>query len=144
MEQPSEDRAPRMAEARRWTWASTWRGVAVASVVSGLAGVVVGLWMPRGPVTTAQALGSLVLGLVAGAGAGYALRTRWSMLAAPLALVVGVELARLGVEGPSVDPPRFDSIYGVVALVTGRLFHGVLLIVPAALGAALGGRSGPT
>jgi pimeloyl-ACP methyl ester carboxylesterase len=94
--------------------------------------------MPRGPVTSGQGLTALVVGLVVGALAGLALRSRWAMLLAPAAFAVIFELRWLGVDGPTVDGPRLDSDYGVLALVLGRGFFGLLVFLPMLLGVALG------
>ncbi len=100
-------------------------------------GLLAAAWTPRGPQTTGEAVGSVVLGLVVGLVAGVVSGSRWSLLAAPLAFAVALELARAGVEGPSVDRP-VPSTYGVIALVTGRGVHGLLTLVPLWAGAAWG------
>ena len=48
------------------------------------------------------------------------------------------ELARLDAVGPTVDAPRFDELYGILALALGRGVHGVLALLPMMLGAAIG------
>ncbi|MGD2041976.1 MAG: alpha/beta hydrolase [Anaerolineae bacterium] len=63
---------------------------------------------------------------------------RWSMLVAPLGFLVMFELARLGLQGPTVDGFHLTSIYGIIALVTGRLIHGLLVPAPMVLGAVYG------
>jgi pimeloyl-ACP methyl ester carboxylesterase len=100
-------------------------------------GMVAGWWMPRGPLTTTQALWSVGLSVVVGALAGRLSRSRWSMVAAPAIFVVAVELMRLRVAGPSVDAPH-ASAFGFIALVTGRGLHGVLSVLPMVLAAAYG------
>jgi proline iminopeptidase len=106
-------------------------------VVALAAGALLGSVMPRGPVTTAQALTAMLVGLLTGAVVGFACRSRWGMLAGPLAFVVAFELARIGTVGPVVDRPE-ASVLGVVALVVGRGFDGLVILVPMLLGAALG------
>ncbi len=95
------------------------------------------LWTPRGPLTNAQALWSIVISAGLGFGAGRLLRSRWAVLITPMAYVVSLELVRLNVSGPSVDPPH-PSLFGAVALVTGRGLHGLLSLLPMALAAAYG------
>ncbi len=55
-------------------------------------GLLAGWWTPRSPVTTSQALWSIVISVAVGLAAGAVVRSRWSLLAAP----VVVELNRLG------------------------------------------------
>jgi pimeloyl-ACP methyl ester carboxylesterase len=108
------------------------------AVGPGLAwGLLAGWWTPRGPLTTGEAIASVVVSAVVGLLAGTASRSRWSMLLAPVAFVVGVEVARLGVDGPSVDGIALTE-YGILALVTGRVFHGLLSVFPMVVGAAFG------
>ncbi len=94
--------------------------------------------MPRGPVTDGQGLVVIASSLVVGLAAGYLMRSRWAMLIVPLAYIVTYELARLGIEGASLEGFRFDSPYGIVALVVGRGFHGLLALVPMAAAAGIG------
>lgn len=110
-------------------------------------GIVAARWMPRGPLTNAQALWSVGISVAVGLAAGWWSRSRWAMLAAPAAFVVALELTRIGVRGPSVDAPHL-SPFGMVALLAGRGVHGVLSVLPLGLGAVYGagltrrGRSG--
>jgi len=78
--------------------------------------------------------GALLLGMAA----GLVTSSRWSMLLAPLAFFAAFELARLGVQGPTVDGLHLGSAYGIIAFVTGRLLPGLLAAVPMMLGAILG------
>lgn len=121
---------------------------AVALGLPAAYGVLAGLWTPRGPLTTVEALAAMVLGLSVGVGAGLVLRSRWAMLVAPVVFVVVFELLRLGLSGPTVDGIHLTSTYGVMALVVGRGVHGLLTLLPMVLGAALGAaaarrRTGP-
>lgn len=97
----------------------------------------VGTWTPRGPQTTSEALLSIAVALAAGGLAGWAWRSRWTIVAAPAAFAVVAELARLDVVGPTVDAIH-TSEYGIYVLVSGRVAHGLLALVPMALGAAMG------
>jgi pimeloyl-ACP methyl ester carboxylesterase len=109
-------------------------GVALVLVVA-----LVAAWLtPRGPITTGQALGSMVGALVLGVAVGLATGRRWSALLAPLWFMVAFEIARRGVDGPTVDAIRLGSMYGMVAFVLGRVLHGVLVLAPMALGAVYG------
>lgn len=96
------------------------------------------LLMPRGPLTAGQALAAMGFGLAAGAAAGVVLRSRWALLLAPALVVVAFELRWAWLDGPTVDAPRFDSSYGVLALLLGRGFFGLVCLAPMLLGAALG------
>jgi pimeloyl-ACP methyl ester carboxylesterase len=100
-------------------------------------GAAVGLRTPRGPLTNAEALWSIAISAGLGFGAGRLLRSRRAVLLTPWAYVVSLELCRLSLSGPSVDPPHF-SLFGAVALVTGRGVHGLLSVLPMALAAAYG------
>jgi proline iminopeptidase len=121
--------------------------LAVVTTLAALTGLFVGLGMPRGPVTSGQALVLLVIGLLLGFVAGVVLRSRWAMLAAPVAHVVVFEVARLGASGPTVDGISIDGLFGPLAFVVGRGFYGVVgvlpMVVAAAYGAAFARRSGP-
>jgi proline iminopeptidase len=88
--------------------------------------------------STWEGLAALVLGLVVGCVTGLLLRTRWSMLVAPLAFSLAFELARLGASGPTVDGIHLGSTYGIMAFAVGRGVHGLLSLLPLVLGAALG------
>ena len=121
---------------RSWTVRAVSPILLVTAVVAGW-GVVAAWWTPRGPVTTAQALIAMAVGLLLGIGAGLVIRSRWSMLLAPVTFMVVVELARIATDGPTVDGPH-ASTYGLLALATGRGMHGLLGLAPMVLGASLG------
>lgn len=59
------------------------------------------------------------------------------MIVAPITFVVVFEAVRVGIDGPTVDAPAL-STYGMVALVVGRGFHGLVALVPMSVGAAFG------
>ena len=122
-------------------------GAGVTVLAAGSYGVLAGWWTPRGPITTTQAVAAIVLGLSVGAVAGWAIRTRWAMLLAPVTFVAVFELVRHGevgatVAGVHVGSATGISTYGTLALVLGRGIHGLLAIVPLLLGAALGAAAG--
>ncbi len=109
-----------------------------ALVVPALTGWGVGVWLPRGPVTSSQALALLGVALVLGFVAGAGMRSRWAMLSAPLAFFAAFELARLSAVGPTVDGIHLGTPYGALAFLLGRGVLGVLVLVPMLLGANLG------
>ncbi len=123
---------------------STARGARRAAVVLAavlpvaVAALVAGWWIPRGPVTTAQAVVSVIVAVLVGGVAGWWLRSRWALLLAPVTFVVVFELARIRVEGPTVDGIRLDGIYGLLALVAGRGVDAVLILLPMMVGASYG------
>lgn len=119
-------------------WGNRLLGVALAVGVAALTGLTLALTMPRGPTTTAQAFVVLFTGLAVGFVAGLAMQSRWAMLAAPLAYMIALELGRWGAYGPSVDFPRFDSAYGILALILGRGFHALVGLLPMILGVGFG------
>ena len=142
---PTEPRAAREANKRfshllEAVWRD-WRvGLATAIGIAAAWGLLAGWWTPRGPLTTAQAIWSMVLSLLVGGVAGLAMRSRWAMLVAPSVFAVVFELTRLGTDGPMVDGIRF-SFFGLITLMTGRGFHALLALVPMLLGAAVGAGS---
>ncbi|OJF11282.1 alpha/beta fold hydrolase [Couchioplanes caeruleus] len=111
--------------------------LATALAASASWGVAAGLWTPRGPLTTAQALWSIAISLAVGYAAGRLTRSRWALIGGPVAYAVAVELTRAAVTGPSVDAPHL-SVFGLMALLAGRGVHGLLALLPLALGAAYG------
>lgn len=110
-------------------------GLAAAMLLPAIWALASAWWMPRGPVSTLESLACLGIGLVVGLGAGWVSGSRWSILATPVTFVVVFELARLPIDGPTVDGFHL-STYGVIAFVTGRLFHGLVALLPMAWGAA--------
>lgn len=118
-------------------WREPVVGTGAAAALVTVWAVIAGSWTPRGPLTTGQALWSLALSLLVGALAGMVWRSRWVVLAAPILFAAVFELVRLDLTGPTVDRPQ-ASMYGILALVVGRGFHGLLSLLPLAWGAALG------
>ncbi|MEO6142487.1 MAG: alpha/beta hydrolase [Dermatophilaceae bacterium] len=112
--------------------------VAAATLTLASAGLAAGLVMPRGPMSALEGLASMCLGLLVGIVAGLMLRSRWTILVAPVTFAVVFELVRLGASGPTVDGIDLGSTFGIIAFVTGRGVHGLLALLPMALGAALG------
>lgn len=111
----------------------------LAAVATAAAAGVLGGWLtPRGPVTTGEALLAIATALVVGGAAGLLTRSRWAMLLAPVTFMVVFELARLRVDGPTVDGIRLDNVYGVMALVAGRGVDAVLVLLPMLVGVGHG------
>lgn len=106
--------------------------------VSAIAGVLVALVLPRGPTTALQALVVLIAGLGIGVTTGLVLRSRWALVFAPLAHILAIELTRLDAVGPTVDAVRFDSAFGLLALLLGRGFHFLVGLLPMIIGAGFG------
>ncbi len=135
--------SPALPHARRPPFAQRLLGkrrvrLALSIAVPALAGVLVAVTMPRGPATSAQALAVMALGLAVGLVSGFLLGSRWALLLAPATHVAAIELVRLPIVGPSVDAIRLDSAFGVLALLLGRGFHGLVGLLPMLLGASLG------
>jgi proline iminopeptidase len=121
-------------------WRDQRIGAAIGVVVVGVWGVAGSRWTPRGPLTSAQAVWSIVISLAVGITCGVVTRSRWSMLVAPAIFAAVFEMTRIGTTGPTVDRVHF-STYGILALVVGRGFHALLSLVPMALGASVGAAS---
>jgi pimeloyl-ACP methyl ester carboxylesterase len=119
-----------------------WSGIRVGWFLAVIVAVGTGLisaWLtPRGPVTTTQALVSIAMALLVGALVGFLTGSRWSLLVTPVTFIVVFELARMGVDGPTVDGIHLDSMYGMIAFVLGRIFHGILVLIPMMLGMVYG------
>ncbi|MGB7982653.1 MAG: alpha/beta fold hydrolase [Candidatus Nanopelagicales bacterium] len=109
-----------------------------AALPAVVAGVLAGWLIPRGPVTTREAVVALIAAVMVGVLAGWLLRSRWALLLAPVTFMVVFELARMRVDGPTVDGVRLDGIYGVMALVAGRGVDAVLILLPMMVGASYG------
>lgn len=126
------------AFARRATFKDRGAGAAVAVLLAAAYGAVMGITLPRGPVTTSQALTTLALSAVIGLFAGFVMRSRWAMLVGPLVFAAVFEVMRVGASGPTVDGVRLTSTYGVMAFVVGRAFLALMTLAPMALGAVMG------
>lgn len=102
-------------------------------------GVIAALWTPRGPLTGAEALWSVVISAGVGVLAGWAARSRWAILTTPLLYGAALELTRTAVSGPSVDLPHATQL-GILVLITGRGVHALFSLLPMAIGATFGHR----
>jgi pimeloyl-ACP methyl ester carboxylesterase len=94
--------------------------------------------MPRGPVTTTEALVTMAVALVVGLVVGAATGSRWALLLAPAAFVAVFELARIGAWGPTVDAPASAGMLHVLAFLLGRAPQWLLTVVPLLLGTLVG------
>jgi len=122
----------------RQIWANPWLGFAVAAVVM-IAFALVSAWLtPRGPITSMEALVSMGTALIAGVVVGVMTGSRLSMVVTPALFMIVFELARVGVDGPTVDGISLGTFYGVLAFGVGRVVHGVLVLAPMILGAVYG------
>ena len=124
---------------------SDWRvATIVAASLSALSGLAIAFGMPRGPVTTEQALALMSTGVLVGLAAGFIMGSRWAMVLVP-ALHIGMfELARLSEQGPTVDGIHLDTTFGILGVLVSRGFYGLVgllpMLVAAAYGAALARR----
>ncbi len=126
------------ANAMNRVWATPWIAAAIAIGTSAVAALLVAGAMPRGPVTTSQALILMATGIVVGFIAGLATRSRWAMLTIPLAFVAVLEIVLRSGDSIMFDAPRFDMTYGIVAFILGRGFIFLVGIVPMLVGIAYG------
>jgi pimeloyl-ACP methyl ester carboxylesterase len=122
--------------------ATVWDSRAICAVVAvgaaGVAGLLVAGAMPRGPITAAETLAVMAIGIATGVVAGFLLRSRWAILLAPAANLVAFELGRRETDGPLVDGIHLDTTFGVLSLVLGRGFYVLVGLLPIALGAVYG------
>lgn len=115
-----------------------WFGYVFTLGLAALVGLLLTLFMPRGPATSGQALLVMITSLLVGLAGGFATGSRWAMLLAPVATIITIEFTRIGAIGPTVDLPRLDNTFGVLALVLGRGLHGLFAFLPMILGVELG------
>ncbi len=118
--------------------AARGRSALLAALPAILAGAVAGWLVPRGPVTTAGAVVTVVGAVAVGALAGWWLASRWALLLAPVTFVLAFEVARMRVDGPTVDGIRLTDAYGLIALVIGRGVDTLLILFPMVVGATYG------
>lgn len=119
-------------------WAD-WRWSLVAVIALGVGLALGSAWLtPRGPISSGDALWTMGIGALVGVVAGVLMGSRWAILILPIVFVPVFEIARMDVVGPTVDSIHLDSMYGVIALVLGRVMHGFLLFAPLALGTIAG------
>jgi pimeloyl-ACP methyl ester carboxylesterase len=119
-------------------WSDRRIGAVAVLVVAVAAGVLAAQVTPRGPITAGDAIawmaGSLVVGLACGVIGG----SRLLVLVVPVVAMAAFELARLGIDGPTVDAVHLGSTYGIIAFVVGRGVTYLLALPPMLLGGVLG------
>ena len=94
--------------------------------------------MPRGPVTTAQALATMIAALVVGVVVTAATGRRWAIALAIVAFALVFEVARIGAWGPTVDAPASFGALHLIAFSFGRVVHGLLALLPMWVGGLIG------
>jgi proline iminopeptidase len=114
------------------------RRVAAGVLVVLPAGLMAGWLLPRGPVTVPAALLALAVAVAVGLGAGWLARSAWILLVAPVTFMAVFELARIRVEGPTVDGIDLGGLYGVIALIGGRGIDALLMVLPLIVGCGWG------
>lgn len=112
--------------------------LALGTAGAGLLGVAVGWLQPMGPTTAAGALALMAGGTAVGLLIGALARTRWLLLAAPLAFVLVFELSRSGQGLPTAGPLALDAGYGLVAWLLGRILPWTLAPIGVLLGIGWG------
>lgn len=122
----------------RRPWARRATRLGLVAVLAAFAALALAVVMPRGPMTTGQSVTALLVAVTAGAAAGAWTASRWAAPVALLGWIGAFELVRLGVDGPTVDAVRFDSVFAIGAMIAGRGFDTVVMGVPLVV-AALGG-----
>ncbi len=115
-----------------------WVGLGAAMALAVGTGILAAWLMPRGPATTAEAIGWLAAGLLLGLAMGAISATRWSVALGAVAFTAAFELGRAGTYGPTVDAVQLGSTYGIIAFVVGRLLTYTLALLPLALGGLAG------
>jgi proline iminopeptidase len=111
---------------------------AIATAAAVLLGLSIVHTMPRGPTTASQAFIVMMTSFAVGYGAGWILRSPWAMVLAPLAYMLAIEVGRFHIIGPTVDGLRLNEAFGILALILGRGFHGLVGVLPMILGAYWG------
>lgn len=119
-------------------WSDPRLGMLVAGVLVAASAAISASLLPRGPVTTAEALWSMVSALLVGLLAGFVSVSPWSFLVLPVVYVLVLEVGRVSIVGPTVDAIHLDAFYGIVAFVVGRVFHGLLVLLPMEVGISFG------
>ena len=115
-----------------------WRNQPMAVGITLLVGLTIVRALPRGPATASQTLAVMAAGLAVGGLVGLIMRSRWAMIIAPITYIAAIEIGQLNTVGPTVGPIRLDSPFGILALLLGRGFHGLVALLPMVLGISLG------
>lgn len=112
--------------------------VGATFAICAAAGLLAAFLVPRGPTSTAGALFVMALAFALGILGGSLARSRWVLVPLALVHVAAFELGRLSAIGPTIDVVRLDSAYGIIALILTRGVHGILVLLPMALGVLVG------
>ncbi|NJR48357.1 MAG: alpha/beta hydrolase [Leptolyngbyaceae cyanobacterium CSU_1_3] len=118
----------------RALWRDRRMGGAIATALAALLGLTISHTMPHGPATATQALIVMATSLIAGSAAGLIVRSRWAVPITAIAYMIAIEIGRFSVIGPTVDALRLNEPFGILALILGRGFHGLVGILPMMLG----------
>ncbi len=129
---------PRPLRPLRQLWRNRPMAVGITISITLLVGFTIVRALPRGPATASQALAVMAAGLAVGGIAGLIMRSRWAMMIAPITYIAAIEIGQLNTVGPTVGPIRLDSPFGILALILGRGFHGLVALLPMVLGISLG------
>lgn len=122
----------------RQVWRNRWLAVTVTISITLLVGFTIVRALPRGPATASQALTVMLAGLFVGGISGFVMRFRWALVIAPVAYIAAIELGQLGTVGATVGPIQLDSTFGILALIVGRGFHGLVVLPSMILGVCIG------
>lgn len=115
-------------------WRDARMGAAIATGLAVLVGLATAHTMPRGPATAVQALIVIAMSLTVGGVTGLVMRSHWAMLLTPVAYILAIEMGRFNVVGPTVGAIRLDEAFGILALILGRGFHGLVGVLPMLIG----------
>jgi proline iminopeptidase len=122
----------------RLVWRDRALAIVLSAAIAAASGLIVAAAMPRGPITSAQALWLLATGLAVGVVTGLTMRSRRAMLLVPAVNVLAFELGRRGTDGPTVDGLHVDTTFGILAIILSRGFYVLVGLVPMALGVVYG------
>lgn len=122
----------------RQIWHNRLMAAVATTSVALLVGFTVMRALPRGPATASQALIVMLVTLLVGSIAGFLMRSRWAFILVAVAYIAAVEIGQINTPGPTVGPVHLDSTFGILALMVGRGFHGLVAILPMLLGVSLG------
>ncbi len=115
-----------------------WLAPTIAVAATALYALLTTLQMPHGPATPGQVWGVMLGMLALGGLGGLLIGRRWAFWPLVAAYIVAVELTRLRAVGPTVDLPRMNNVYGILALVVGRGVHGLIALPALWLGVEVG------
>lgn len=115
-------------------WRAQWMGATIATALAVILGLTIAQTMPRGPATAIQALIVMATSLMVGGVAGLVMRSRWSIPVVAIAYMIAIEIGRFHIIGPTVDAIRLNEPFGILALILGRGFQGLIGVLPMILG----------